>query len=342
MFLLRPGKNDFLSLTLKMAKLFLHIGYPKTATTAIQDNLIINQGLLLENGILYPNSGLHIKAHHQIPWIMNNDKRKDLSMTLTGIMEGLRHELKIHKVGDCIISSEGFVFGTQPCDVMKYFREIFSEIEIIIYLRNPYDWVESDYNQGVKAHRNITVTFEEFLTTLMHIRSNPLNFDKIVHKWASVFSFRCTHVRVYQGKHYCIITDFLNTVGMEKPKDWKKPDIADSNPRLNFDEVEFLRLVNHLNMTLEEKKQLLKYCKPKNTEDKQNYTFWLSEIMLKDLLKITEQNRKLVKNLSKKDQSTYLEMLENNNFKRAMRKQNSDLRTLSQYFEPLLRGVGRW
>ncbi|WP_024335035.1 hypothetical protein [Desulfotignum balticum] len=320
-----------------MTKLFLHIGYPKTATTAIQDNLILNQKLLLEKGVLYPANGLDIKAHHIIPRIMRKEGLKSHSNDLEIISEGLQYELNSYKPEACIISSEGFVFGTNPHEVMAYFKSIFQHIEILIYLRNPYDWIESDYNQGVKAHRNITSTFDEFVEHILNIRTSPLAFDKVVRKWADVFSFRKMHVRAYQGKNQDIISDFLETIGMKKPEEWKKPGIVDSNPRLSFNDVEFLRMVNYLNLELNEKKKLLEFCRPIHRHEDRVSTFWLSNTVIQRLSKLTKENKKLKKKIMKKDQKIYNEMLESSNFNKTTRFQNQNLEVLSYYFETLLR-----
>jgi hypothetical protein len=331
---LKPAVSDIID---NMTRLFLHIGYPKTATTAIQDNLVLNQKLLLEKKILYPESGLDIKAHHKISRVMKRGELKSRSKDLLGIGDRLRYELKTHRPEVCIISSEGFVFGTTPQEVMKYFKGFFEHIEIIVYLRNPYDWIESDYNQGVKAYRNITMTFDEFLNRIINVRISPLNFDKIVRKWGDVFSFDLTHVRVYQGKHRDIISDFFETMDMKKPMGWETPGISDSNPRLSFDDIEFLRMVNHLNPGLKEKKQLLDYCRPTQKKEDRISSFWLSETVIQKLSRLTQENKKLIKKLKQRDRKSYIKMLESSNFKKTMRVQNQNLEVLSYYFEPLFR-----
>jgi hypothetical protein len=220
---------------------------------------------------------------------------------------------------------------------MKYFKGFFEHIEIIVYLRNPYDWIESDYNQGVKAYRNITMTFDEFLNRIINVRISPLNFDKIVRKWGDVFSFDLTHVRVYQGKHRDIISDFFETMDMKKPMGWETPGISDSNPRLSFDDIEFLRMVNHLNPGLKEKKQLLDYCRPTQKKEDRISSFWLSETVIQKLSRLTQENKKLIKKLKQRDRKSYIKMLESSNFKKTMRVQNQNLEVLSYYFEPLFR-----
>jgi hypothetical protein len=50
MYISNTESSEFL-----MKKIYLHIGYPKTGTSAIQKMVSINDNNLIENGILYPN-----------------------------------------------------------------------------------------------------------------------------------------------------------------------------------------------------------------------------------------------------------------------------------------------
>jgi hypothetical protein len=51
-------------------KAFFHIGYPKTATTAIQGSLFYNEAILAEHGLVYPKQGIALPeyGHHNLLW----------------------------------------------------------------------------------------------------------------------------------------------------------------------------------------------------------------------------------------------------------------------------------
>ena len=53
-----------------MPKLYFHIGYPKTASTAIQGILFYNEAILAEHGLFYPKQGIALPehGHHNLLW----------------------------------------------------------------------------------------------------------------------------------------------------------------------------------------------------------------------------------------------------------------------------------
>jgi len=118
-----------------MSNLFLHIGYPKTGTTGIQEFLCANRNELLEHDVLYPQTGLVRFSHHLFPWILTEDKRAASDLTKQEIFDQLKKEVAENTCANTLISSEGFVFATDPEELQQYFGELFDDIKLIIYLR---------------------------------------------------------------------------------------------------------------------------------------------------------------------------------------------------------------
>ena len=285
-------------------KLFLHIGYPKTGTTAIQDNLYLNRELLKEHGVLYPNTAIHVNAHHQLPWCIKDDKRRNANLTVDQIMSTLKEEVNGSTGDKVIISSEGLVFAVDPKHIRELLKDLFSEITLIIYLRDPLEWIQSDYNQGVKAHRNIIDTFDGFLGQLLERKNNPLNFHSVVKKWADVFGFDHTRIRVYT-KEKNILDDFLDVVGVVKPKAWKEPERKDSNPSLPFHVLEFGRVLNQLQFSFEQKKEIFDNIFQNEPIQKDKTLLYVSDENMEKFNDIIHHNARLLENMSEDDKEDY-------------------------------------
>jgi hypothetical protein len=54
-------------------ELFIHIGMPKTATSALQRFFTINRDALAQKGIAYPAAG-NLEAHHRIGWALRSER----------------------------------------------------------------------------------------------------------------------------------------------------------------------------------------------------------------------------------------------------------------------------
>lgn len=241
-----------------MRQLYLHIGYPKTGTTAIQEFLFSNRERLLEHGVLYPETGIAKYAHHQIPWVFTKDRRSREGICEEDIKEGVKREVRESPDADkTVISSEGFVFAMQPEDVLDIFCDDFDEIKLIVYLRQPFRWIQSDYNQGVKGWRQLTCSFEEHLNAVLSAKNSPMNFFGVLSKWASVFGWDNTIVRSYDIERSGLVNGFLDILGIHDVNAFNKPERQDSNPRLTANQLELFRAVNALELEPEVRGWLL-------------------------------------------------------------------------------------
>ncbi len=127
-------------------KIFFHIGPGKTGTSAIQAWLLENRKLLSENGVLYPS---HEQSENKISsgnfksilklqkgaWSVDNERLKDL------VADFEKSEYKC-----LLLSSEHFFL------LVEELNAIVPSAVFIMYLRNPIELLESNYNQGVKRH----------------------------------------------------------------------------------------------------------------------------------------------------------------------------------------------
>jgi hypothetical protein len=145
-----------------MARIILHIGTHKTATTTLQDTLAANRGVLAKHGIVYPKIG-RANGHHTLAthWI---DLPK-IYRESTPAAEFWRN-LRSHAASDAtvIVSSEELSrWLPQAVDFaeLRAFVDLFETRMVICTLRNQLSHLQSVYLQVTRDHQG--PPFEAFL-----------------------------------------------------------------------------------------------------------------------------------------------------------------------------------
>ncbi|MCO7016132.1 hypothetical protein L4F40_10380 [Vibrio paracholerae] len=186
---------------MKKNKIVFHVGTHKTGSTALQKFLISNEKALIENKyVYYPcNNGInHMDLSH------------DLEMW---------GGIKLNPDFNYIFSSEDFFSrfnqsSTPPAivGILNNNRELFEcfDIEIVVYLREQADYLQSVYNELIKRHGfyrpiNEQIVGINYLERLEEISSLDIA-SKIV-------------VRSYEPSKFIggsIFSDFIHSVGFER------------------------------------------------------------------------------------------------------------------------------
>lgn len=135
-----------------MAKVVLHIGTHKTATTTIQDMFSLNAGLLAQHGLIYPHLYPRLPAvtgHHGLVMDWNPlPKHYELP---GGSVAALSRIAANHAGSDrtVFLSSEEFSRGRDGARVdftaLRQALSAFDEIEVICVLREQWQFVQSIY-----------------------------------------------------------------------------------------------------------------------------------------------------------------------------------------------------
>lgn len=273
--------------------MYLHIGLPKTGTTAIQENLFLNRELLKKNGILYPSfvwsqekdwtHNLDVFAHHPIPL---NLKKPIISQ----IQEELIFQIEESDCQKVIISSESFVFAADPLETRSFFNEIFQKISLILYLRDPLEFIISDYFQGVKGHRRLYDTFEKYLNEKLKF-SKSLNYDSLISKWKGPFDNDMV-IKCYT-KEIDLVADFIGIfTDYDELNNWSFPVRKDSNPRLRIEDLEEIRKLNFLGAPFEKICEFVEAIKVEGESNRKNLHFpHITNKTKKKLKKWVEYNR---------------------------------------------------
>ena len=130
-------------------KILLHIGPPKTGSSAIQKCFSDNRNALLESGIFYPahlTDANGISSGHQ-ETILSPNERGEFVIDRAKIAQVIA-QFTASSAHTMVLSSEAFF--RRAGNLVR----ILPNCEIIAFVRNPIDFIESQYNQSVKRHMN--------------------------------------------------------------------------------------------------------------------------------------------------------------------------------------------
>ncbi len=146
-------------------KLILHVGLPKTGSSALQNFLSENAGSLMACGVEYPISFLsrNLRKHS---WLIESLMQEDLSK-LSYVLENA------NKKSNIVLSSEGLtnhLYDFSERGLAKFREETKNyDVTIVLILRDLEGWLRSYYRQSVVNPNNgmselyaTKLSFEEF------------------------------------------------------------------------------------------------------------------------------------------------------------------------------------
>lgn len=172
-------------------KLILHIGNHKTGSTTIQNNLLKYKNTLLNKfNILYPNTSLIRGAHHILPSVILGRKKifsSSINISYDEIINLLKQEIKNYNPKIVFLSSEEFfIFNINQIKMLNKLFLLFDEIELVVYLRNQLDHIESSYKFTVlwkysMEKNNFSTILKQSLSSDYHC------YDKKLLNWKSIY-----------------------------------------------------------------------------------------------------------------------------------------------------------
>lgn len=225
----------------KGTEIVLHIGAPKTGTSAIQRLLLSQRSKLRSCGFYYPVHGLDSNGvsggHSDIgKALLEGDLAKGKLILDSYIQEAKKNNLVL------LLSAESFYRFPEQFSKMLVDKRVY----VICFTRNPLDSIRSNYNQLVKRHFS-NLTLKEFCNQVM-IREDPYLTGDILFKWKELFSKEMFRVIPYirKGKlsNYSEIK-LLESIGL--PKTIVSTKLRNNtlvNKSYTPSALEFKRLVN--------------------------------------------------------------------------------------------------
>ena len=201
--------------------LYLHVGYPKTGTSAIQATLYANLARLREHSILYPRAAVALpaKGHHNLPRSLTQVKGIPHHLHRSEVGGFPEVLAEIHAAGcrKVIVSSEGFnhVCRTNPLLFQAVIAEHFGGLDtcIVVFVRRADDYLESKFLQtlrdwGQDRRDHPTPKLDDYIEGILaqptdHLRTvfnlMDLPFDLVVRMYASDSVAEMCRLADYEG-----------------------------------------------------------------------------------------------------------------------------------------------
>lgn len=180
-------------------KIYLHIGTEKTATTYLQSWFDENEGILKRKGLIYPSKAYG--PRHDFIYQLISDELNVGSLGYNSKIN-LAKDFNVFKElskidSDILLSNEHLSSRLYKLehilDLKKVLEATEREVEVIIYFRNPVNFLISSYVECCKDME--TKCFDEFLDDIVNDShefeylnfKNRFDYHNILKKWQDVF-----------------------------------------------------------------------------------------------------------------------------------------------------------
>ncbi len=236
-----------------MTTLRVHIGMPKTGSTAIQRALCAAGIDLHAHGVAYPDTHLRGDGHHDLSIELAPappDWATPAPCDLDGMGQRLR-EVVPSDVHTLVLSSENFYLFPEPGKLLDWVRQWWGSpdrVVIDVFVRRQGELVESWYNQLVKA-QGFSGTFEESVT-----RDGQLwNIAARLEPWARAFGDDALQLHAYHRVRSRGASAYGERLGL--PPGVLADPPARANTRLVRDALEYQRQLNTLPLPVPRKRR---------------------------------------------------------------------------------------
>lgn len=245
--------------------IILHIGPAKTGTTSIQSFLNSAQQELLSDDFLYPSKGrseagvtYQIKLHERDDRSRRFAFKKGpdfahhlLAWTLAGTVQNISgdrcwadvlDEIELANPETVIISSEFFAWlSEEQLQTLKALLKGYS-VKVIIYFRNPFNWLLSRYNQIVKKGR-----YHRSFRAFMREQSfHYISYEHLVKRYVETFGQTHVDLRLFDKikRIDTLENDLINILDLDASKYGKYIPSEKHNVSLAGDIMNMLRCIN--------------------------------------------------------------------------------------------------
>jgi len=234
----------------KTKTIYIHIGFMKTGTSAIQKFINNNKDFLRKNDFLYPivnekaMNYLAFSILDKVPSYIHH-KLKDSSEV---IYKELVKEISKSDCKNIIISSEAFYListnlflGKEaPYKLYELLGGEKFNFKIISYLRRQDEYVETQYNQYIKTH-NFYNLYSDDILKFYNEKKDLFDFNTILKSWEGVYGLENMIVNTYD-KNSDVVDSFLKILNLNlKDVSYSKQKI---NKKLTAKGLDFMKIAN--------------------------------------------------------------------------------------------------
>ena len=230
----------------------VHIGDRKTGSTTIQQFLTANKQTLARNGKVVSEAAFRRVYHSGLTsyalddHVIDTPARRhwdltsieDIASFRTSLRDGLLSEAQAVDATAAVLFSHEDLFRIQDHEVERLaelLREIYDNIEIVVYLRRQADRDASEYGQALKnGHTGVDL--------LAHCRSD---YHELLNRWARHFGEDAIKPRIFDAGDFVggdLIDDFCDAAGLGDPTQYER--VAAANESLSVVAQDFLRAFN--------------------------------------------------------------------------------------------------
>lgn len=236
--------------------LYLHIGLNKTGTSSIQTFFNANHRTLESLGVVYPRTGLHDSAHYGF-------SKRFIGFPAAAIVspaDGVEDEIKAAVAADhdVVISSEYLFLAKkeQVFEIKHFLDKIGVDAKIVVYLRRHDYWIDSVFNQAVKAvsgDQSWDIDIREYFIYSLGGNEFEIRYPKIVDRWAEVFGKSGIVVRPFEASQFYqgdLVWDFCRLIHAGLPAKLEEKGVASTrvNESVPDDILKIIGAVRRLNM----------------------------------------------------------------------------------------------
>ncbi|MGY3727762.1 MULTISPECIES: hypothetical protein [Cobetia] len=224
---------------MKKDTLYLHVGWSKTGTSAVQSQIQAQHADFLSKGILYPQSlQWPDHSHHPFALSFQGSGAYQSDMSPADALEKLRLEMEASPAPSVLLSSELSPMYFNNPRFRHFVAEHFETVKVLFTVRPQSELLLSLYNQLVK---DPNIRYDASLFTLAMRNIGWLNYLNHIRQWEKHVGEENLAVLSYSRR---VVQDFLQAFDIEYRHEASQPDeTAIINPSLP---TRCLRLVQHL------------------------------------------------------------------------------------------------
>lgn len=245
-----------------MTTVYIQIGMQKTGTTAIQTFMRENAEELKKQDCCYPFMDLGIASKYNdrnAQFLVYRElglegeearrREKEVRETAYCILEKLAKEYSKIILSDELIWHRALKIPDFWKKMKKSFAEINCQVKVIVYLRRQDLFIQSLWNQSVKAMPRLDKTFRECIEK-DYFKYYPLDYYKQLMEIADDLGKENIIVRVYergqfQGEEHSIFSDFMEAVGLQLTSSFLRENVF-ANDRIDGNFIEIKRILNEI------------------------------------------------------------------------------------------------